>query len=124
MHTPGPWVVREEKQQQMQIGDYHYEHDVFFVDVDGWTAMAVVATSGGHVDDESRANASLIAAAPGLLAALREMQSACACAMRVIAKHDPDDSMTLEFIEELKRANVANGVGVRADAAIAKAEGR
>jgi hypothetical protein len=57
-HTPGPWHVN--------AGDYKYhiyysreQSDHYFVEVDG------------NDDDEAKANARLIAAAPELLAALK-----------------------------------------------------
>jgi len=59
-HTPGPWHV--------DAGDYKYhiyysreQSDHYFVDVDG------------NDDDEAKANARLIAAAPELLAALKAL---------------------------------------------------
>jgi hypothetical protein len=59
-HTPGPWHV--------DAGDYKYhiyysreQSDHYFVEVDG------------DDDDEAKANARLIAAAPDLLAALKAL---------------------------------------------------
>jgi hypothetical protein len=66
-----------------------------------------------------------------LLAALKETRNACAAAMRVIAEIDvatklgvPAADYQQRFVDEAKIAGVVDGFGVRADAAIAKAEGR
>jgi hypothetical protein len=54
-----------------------------------------------------------------LLEALKEVTEACAATFRVIALHHIE---TFGF--ELKQAGVKEGFGVRAKAAIAKAEGK
>ena len=55
-----------------------------------------------------------------LLAALKEMREACAAAFRVI-QHG---NLSGAFIKEAEAAGVTNGFGVRAQDAIAKAEGQ
>ena len=66
-----------------------------------------------------------------LLAALKEMREACTAAMRVMADLDLAHRLGMDaetrqqrFVDELKMAGVKDGFGVRADQAIAKAEGR
>lgn len=66
-----------------------------------------------------------------LLASLKECLEVSAAGMRVIARIDAhtligDDSATREqaFIDEVTIAGVTDGYGVRAKAAIAKAEGQ
>jgi hypothetical protein len=62
-----------------------------------------------------------------LLAALKECREAAAAAMRVIADldtgADTGEGVDMLLIE-LHRVGVSHGFGVRADQAIAKAEGR
>lgn len=70
--------------------------------------------------DISKANSDLIAAAPDLLNALKQMREACAAAMRVIVAVD---GATERFADELERAGIPDGFGKRAGDAIAKAEG-
>ena len=66
-----------------------------------------------------------------LLACLKECLEVCAAAMRVIADLDTAALVGLQaearqqrLVDELKVVGVKNGFGVRAKAAIAKAEGR
>jgi len=59
-----------------------------------------------------------------LLACLKEMREACASCFRVIAVTDVPDNLIPLLQAELKESGVADGFGLRADAAIAKAEGR
>jgi hypothetical protein len=108
-HTPGPWGIRP--------GICRNDHPDTSADVHG-PFGDFVANCGCH--EQAIANARLIAAAPDLLEACRELRDGLAAAMRAIAICDGADA----FIAELKNAGVTNGVGVRGDAAIAKAEGR
>ena len=114
-HTPGPWVA-----ERRRFGS--------------WT---VLSPEGFYIVDrvlsitDIEANARLIAAAPELLAALKECRDAVAAAMRVIADLDTDALIGLaseakqqRFVDELKIAGVKNGFGKRADDLIKKAEGR
>ena len=56
-----------------------------------------------------------------LLAACKELRDACAACFRVIARHDMD--LFKEFDSEWRLSGITHGFGVRADRAIAKAEG-
>ena len=110
-HTPGPWKVRAGSFAEDGIPSYE------------------VTMNGAPTINAN--DAALIAAAPELLAACRELVVAVAAAMRVIADLDAmkalgADASTREqrLVDELKISGVPNGFGVRANAAIAKAEGR
>lgn len=66
-----------------------------------------------------------------LLSALKECRDAIAAAMRVIHGIDLATSLGLaaenheqRFVDEVHAVGISDGFGVRADAAIAKAEGR
>jgi hypothetical protein len=91
----------------------------------GGSNSYVLDCEGAYVTNEIRNpdNAAFIVRAcnshDDLLAALKDMREACAAAMRVIAANDLDD----QFIEAVHQAGLTNGFGVRAQAAIAKAEG-
>jgi hypothetical protein len=56
-----------------------------------------------------------------LLAALKEMRDACAAALRAMSV---SEGATGAFLPELRAAGIRDGFGVRADAAIAKAEAK
>jgi hypothetical protein len=100
--------------------------------VEGGGKIPITAGAAGVVANVyGVANAHLIAAAPDLLVSLKELRDAMAAAMRVIADIDagkfvglPDDTKYQRLIDECAVAGVVNGFGKRADAAIAKAEGR
>ncbi len=75
-------------------------------------------------------NPNLIAAAPDLLEACKELVVAVSAAMRVVADLDAMHQLGVSaetrqqrFADELRSSGVVNGFGVRAKAAIAKAEG-
>jgi len=57
-----------------------------------------------------------------LVAALKGMRDTMAAMLRVVAMHE--SCIAQEFGAEIARIGIAKGFGVRADAAIAKAEGR
>lgn len=76
-HTPGPWVVKPVENEQ---GGF---------DIDSEYGYHIAETIGG-LDYEEEANARLIAAAPDLLEALRELLEACKDAKFA---SDPFDSM-------------------------------
>lgn len=60
-----------------------------------------------------------------LLAVCKELREALAAAMRTMATDHADaDELADAFVSEIARLGIADGVGVRADAAIAKAEGK
>jgi hypothetical protein len=90
-HTPGPWTARESSLSQ--------DGNLWFIHAD-----ITRAHSGRVAEAWNEANASLVAAAPELLEALRE----------VVASWDG----TRDVIGPTIKAKLA-----RADAAIAKAEG-
>lgn len=118
-HTPGPWRV--EGCRIMAAGESH----VALIDACGGNDCYVTAT-----DDDMR----LIAAAPDLLVALKETIAAASAALRVVAEIDlptrlapmmgSPESRQQALVDEMKMAGVENGFGVRANAAIAKAEGK
>jgi len=58
-----------------------------------------------------------------LLASCKELREALAGAMRVISTSEQAD-LTDCFVEEMARIGITDGIGVRADSIIAKAEGR
>lgn len=110
-HTPGPWTYLPSTGQ--------------VVAGDGGRKAVVYETWLNEADGF------LIASAPDLLAALKECREAVAAAMRVIADIDAGKLIGMEpdtkyqrLIDECAMAGVSNGFGVRADTAIAKAEGR
>ncbi len=63
-HTPGPWTIQQTFERADEI--VPFETDVSSPDFG-------TATTYGRTREESEANAALVAAAPTLLAALREM---------------------------------------------------
>ncbi len=113
-HTTGPWRF---------MTDSTGEYLAVYAKPQGGTKVICPI----KIADE--ADARLIAAAPELLDALKECLAVSAAAMRVIAQLDActligDDVSTREqaFLEEVKLEGIPNGFGVRAKAAIAKAE--
>jgi hypothetical protein len=100
-HTPGPWKFREAEGQSIEIAGIGYRGDVAFVDAPDWKGLATVATTGGSRTPESTANVRLIAAAPDLLKASKDL---------------------LEYMPTLTAFQRARCR--QAEAAIAKAEGR
>jgi len=101
-HTPGPWDISQ---------GYIWASARKVANLSDGTAF-----EGAWTDPEQNANASLIAASPDLLAALRAVLPLAQEAMAA-RRHggDPDDAATLAMFE----ADMAAAVG-----AIAKAEGR
>lgn len=101
--TPGPWIVGTGRVSQLGFGRDEY----FAVGIQSdaqlpnWLPVAILSRAD-QVTDMDRANASLIAAAPDLLAALRE-----AADMLDVAEF-PEGAQAVEH----------------ARAAIARAEGR
>lgn len=115
--TPGPWT---------------YDRSPRFGPTDGCVITTVSSGSRAAFIGEvyRHADGLLIASAPELLACLKEMRDACTAAMRVVADLDQMHLLGLSaetrgqrFVDELKVVGVTNGFGVRADHAIAKAEG-
>lgn len=119
--TPGPWRVHHH--QHLSIG--HFTHEGTSNPDGRWIGPVAELKYLIANDAEQLANAHLIAAAPDMFASLKEMRDALAAAMRVIEAATPDKADIIDcFLDELKAAGVLNGVGVRATAAIANAEGR
>lgn len=117
-HTPGPWIY------------YSGSNSIGGQTVKKYRSAAVCTLAGPRFrsasphwavrDRERTANAHLISAAPELLAALKEMRDALAVTFQWVAAMRDVDA----FTDALKAGGVVDGIGVRAQAAIAKAEGR
>ena len=127
-HTAGPWTVSVGEQNGPGVGVY----GCVYGGPDEMILCDIWADGGDEqgLASQAPANARLIAAAPDLLDACRELVVAVSAAMRVIADLDAMTTVgaaaaTREqrLIVEMKISGVLDGVGVRADAAIAKAEG-
>jgi hypothetical protein len=107
--TPGPWRARVKRTGE------------------SWWVVAPKDNGEGYLaecvarQDANEANAHLIAAAPDLLASCKELREALAGAMRVISTSDQAD-LTDCFVEEMERIGIVDGIGIRADTAIQKAE--
>lgn len=113
-HTPGPWKVRDNKNGTLGI-------DAF--EPDGTPCQP--ARINGDADDDiygpaTRANANLIAAAPDLLTTAKELNVVSAAAMRAMKNHP---GCWDEFMAEIHRLGIPDGVGKRAAGTIARAEG-
>ena len=121
-HTPGPW-----HQSHREMNDGNWRTTVHTTDGQtvctlSWYPRPPVDTNVGRVIGTYReANALLIAAAPDLLAALKDMRDALAAMMRVVAMHK--GAIAEEFGQEIDRLGIRRGFGVRAQNAIARAEG-
>jgi len=119
-HTEGPWKTYKSKK---------YPNDIFITTGKEWVAKAY-GSEENH--EKMNANAHLIAAAPELLGALIELQSA-------IYQHESDEGIT-EYddteskaynnaaLNEQHKANIKTGLELdaahkKADAAIKKARG-
>ena len=104
-HTHGPWMFVEGYRMS---GKYAGSWGVVPVDLDlGVTGPAFALLPPGGRDDTRRANARLIAAAPELLEALKEMVW---CNEAYAQDFGPDERVSIAF--------------ARAEAAIAKATGK
>jgi hypothetical protein len=67
-HTQGEWVVSSRQPEKNNSGVYGIDIDEFFTH-----GIATVWGNGDGIDDEAEANAKLIAAAPELLEALKNL---------------------------------------------------
>ena len=113
-HTPGPWTV------ECVVGDD--PHDICGPDRPGEGSPNLLASVAYDDDDplphlslaEANANARLIAAAPELLAALKELGDWVAGGLQASDEALPD-ARCLQHTEE---------IAARARAAVDKAEGR
>lgn len=105
-HTPGPWVVADDVVFQVRA----HNQQMLVAEVRGWgwlTGGGGLALSDEEAEKIQKANARLIAAAPELLDALKNLEAACAA----VASWSDD---CLDFSDATR---------VAARAAIAKAEG-
>ena len=108
-HTPGPWKVGQYLGSLRQF--------VIHMDVgDNGRGSDVAFTSAAFGNDETIANARLIAAAPDLLEALQWYEAKAVQMGR--AAIDQDSKLLLELMKE-----IAVEYGAQARAAIAKATG-
>jgi len=90
-------------------------------DVSGLEVSAPYTVRMHRPDEEERAaNARLIASAPELLEALKQMRDLAAAALRVIA---PNDRSSDEFLMAVYGLGL-EGTGARVDALIARVEGK
>lgn len=112
-HTPGPWIVNEADNggEVANIFSDNPEHDGAYVCA-VWSDESATGNDGADeetpqyvTDAEANANAALIAAAPDMLEALRDM----------LAEVAPDDGV---------RAMPSHSTIAAARFALAKAEGR
>lgn len=102
-HTPGPWKSRRESAGAWKVGGGPI----------GEYPICTRLSTVEHMEEESYANARLIAAAPDLLEALEEAANALDVTAAYIREHTPNKA-TAEGIENDAR---------KARAAISKAEG-
>jgi hypothetical protein len=105
-HTPGPWTYYPEV---LAVSDDH--------------ANDIANPCFLRSDQESHGNGYLIAAAPDLLKTCMEARKACAAAFRVIARYSNGNDMIHSLEDEMNKAGISNGFGVRLQSAIAKATG-
>ena len=91
-HTPGPWRVALGNRLQV-----HGPKDEI-----GWP-KAVVYNAGLCSDEESQANAALIAAAPDMLAALQDIMAE--------SSRDDDDHDVIATIQGICRAVIVKAKG-------------
>ena len=107
-HTPGKWkALIEDDEIRVVLDD----------NLPGYAEIARIERQKEEV-----ANAHLVASAPDLLASCKELREALAALMRVCFVSDCDHSKA--WGAELARLGITDGVGVRAQQAIRKAEGR
>lgn len=111
-HTPGPWD-RLANPPQLRFGDCRLTEQV-------WGSKRVCFIESQNVGASTAlANACLIAAAPELLEACKELREALAAAMRFIDDAGLDVNA---WAADLDRLGIRAGIGVRSQAVIAKAE--
>lgn len=114
-HTPGPWYVDQDERPGMQWNRHIHSQTADY-------AVCFMAHSDGKDPARDEANANLIAAAPNLLEALRDLLAvnteAAGLSMSVIASSEE----FAHFMRECERK--CGAAETKARAAIAKAEGR
>ena len=103
-HTPGPWTIGRT--------DFDNAGEVIEINAPDGTSVAHVLSSD-EITEAERADAFLIAAAPELLEALKQMEIAA-------------QEIAVEFIEHERATNwkVVNDAYIASARAIAKAEGK
>jgi hypothetical protein len=110
MHTPGPWIADDNE----GFGAWHIWSRM--TPTGSGTPGPLVATVVGD-SAETDANAQLIAAAPELLLSLKETFKAASILAEIVVR-----AGATKYLDE--HMDVLSGFGKRANAAIAKAEGR
>jgi hypothetical protein len=113
-HTPGPWM-----QYGTIIGSEVGKLAICRM-LDGTNTDAPLLELGSSRWAIQMNNAHLIAAAPDLLDSCKELRDALAAAMRVMF----NAGLSQIWVEAFNALNIADGLGVRADSIIARAEGR
>lgn len=128
--TPGPWRADETWSRSVGgPGERRHTFEIYtHAEILAHRHIATVVDRA-----EMSANARLIAAAPELLESCKELRDALAAAMRVIVDLDRlkrvgvadllTDSREQRFVEELHAIGIKDGIGVRAEQAIQRAEG-
>lgn len=106
-HTPGPWTAVGCAVE----GPFTPS---------GRKKFGIVCEAVKGTEEQARANAKLVAAAPDLLIACKEMREVSAHMMRFIADNVSTEAM-MRFADSMENAAFA-GFGVRAQDAILKAE--
>jgi hypothetical protein len=97
-HTPGPWFSDEEHVIRQVTPGQKFQHPIMVAN--GWIEGAWVGDDG---NEESRANARLIAAAPELLEALLEMLPRFV-ALRELARIDEQSALTIKARAAIEKA--------------------
>ena len=91
-HTPGPWHVTDVSGNEGEAEIIEAKHRGIAWTNDSWDEMK----QQGYISQEDKANARLIAAAPDLFAALRDLITGL--------PEEYDDKWTKDLVEKGKRA--------------------
>ena len=102
-HTPGPWIAEPE-----EASDHR---GIAICAADAIVATITPAEGGPGLDEIDRANANLIAAAPTMLAALKEAEFALHAAAEQYAIDKPHRSTVLDGRLEIVRKAIAKTRG-------------
>jgi len=104
-HTPGPWSATKQSKTSYRI-------DTAGEQFPEWKGLAHVFIAVG-TEDESKANASLIAAAPDMLAALKECQGVLETAGRYFPKsiQNSDKFHLVNILENSVKKTIAQAEG-------------
>lgn len=111
-HTPGPWDAMLEWRAYGHAGPPPENEDF-----GRWAIVEVMEDDPPIAVVDTEADARLIAAAPDMLEALKEMIEAAKALARVIVVAGLTESLALEF----QRCSIKHGFGAKAAAVIAKA---